>query len=154
MEYSAASLERAIELYFLSISRTVVATEEVKTNKKDKDGHWIKKERPIKNDLGEKIIYREFVLAPSFGNLRAFCGDMTKAEWDAYLANEETGPVIAKAKDRIEAYLAGQLLTRGKTRGVEFSLSHEFDWKDKKELSLGTGAVEKFLESARKSNEF
>ena len=60
---SPKSLEAAVDRYFASIRRTVVATERVET------GPRTFEERPILSDTGEPIRCREYVVAPTVWGL-------------------------------------------------------------------------------------
>lgn len=152
--YNAETLPRAINKYFTSISRTVTAMEKYATGEKDADGHVIYGERKIENDAGKPIKYRQYIIAPSMSGLCLHLG-ISRDTWSAYARSDDLGLICQRAKERVEAYLEQELIMRpGKTRGIEFNLSQNFDWKDKKEISFGAGAVEKFLTDTKSCDEF
>ena len=66
--FSPRSLEAAVDRYFASIRRTVVATERVETGPKTFE------ERPILSDTGEPIRCREYVVAPTVWGLCEYLG--------------------------------------------------------------------------------
>lgn len=129
---SPAKLRRQIEAYFLSISRTVPVTERVPTGELDKYGHPLFSEEPVKNDAGEVILRREYVIAPRMTALRLYLG-ISAATWGRYASGEmgrdevesaEFIRVCEQARDQIEDWLRGEKLTR--TKGLAGVL-HELE---------------------------
>lgn len=126
-------LREAVEAYFVGISRTVDAVELVDSGKKDGDGHVIYERVPIKNDLGEVIRVTEFVLPPTVTDLCLFLG-ITRQTWANYAGRDGYRAVVERAKAKMTGYLERELLTRKKgLQGVIFNLTHNHDWKDRRE---------------------
>lgn len=70
---SAASLMRAAEKYFRSISRTKTMVEPVPTGRLDRYGHEICEMRKVLNDEGEEVTVRRFLEPP---RITAMCRSM------------------------------------------------------------------------------
>ena len=125
-KYTKKSLREAIERYFRSISRTVPA--------KDDTGGT------IRNDDGEDIRVVQFVIPPSITGLCLYLG-IDRSTWQNYCDGEEHPEfrsVTALTRQRIEAYLEQELLTREKgVQGIIFNLQNNYGWKQKQELELG-----------------
>jgi len=125
-KYTKKSLERAVDGYFASISRTVDAL----------DGHG----RPMRNDAGDPIRVTEYVRPPSVGGLCLYLG-IDRSTWQNYADRElhpELAEITAYARVRMEAYLEEQLLTREKNvQGLIFNLQNNYGWREKREVELG-----------------
>lgn len=149
------SLRTAVGMYFQSISRTVTLTEKVPTGRKDKYGHMTFKDVPVKNDLGEEIRVVEYLLPPTISALCVALG-ISRETWHSYSLDEKLSPVCREAKERVEAWLEEQLLSRRKgLEGVKFNLENNFDWSNKHRVDNGNQGVEKYLETLQPGqNEF
>ena len=124
------AFEKAIEKYFDSISRTVPVVV------KDENGMPQK----IRNDKGDFITKREFIIPPTISALCIFLG-ISRQTFNSYSdpdKNPEFAEIIADVKLRIASYLEEQLCTRSKgVQGIIFNLQNNYGWSEKKELELG-----------------
>ncbi len=116
--YTPEELRAALERYFESICRTVDA--------EDRNGE------PLTNDRGEVIRRVQYVVPPSVSGLCLSLG-IGKSEWREYL-DAEKHPLHAKeaelAAERIEAYLEGELVTRGTgVQGLIFNLQNNYGYR-------------------------
>lgn len=135
---TAKSLEKAVNKYFSSISRTVTAQEKYETGEKDSDGHKIYAFRDILNDSGEPIRYTEYVVPPTIGDLAEFLS-IHRATWDNYCDGEKYPEFIdttTRARGRIRAYNERELLTRTNVKGVIFNLQNNFGMTEKVETVI------------------
>ena len=123
---TAAALEKAIDGYFSSISRTVVL--------KDLTGD------PVLNDEGQQIRTREYLIPPSVQGLSLHLG-IDRRTWLNYCDPEqhpEFSAVTARTQLRLEEYLVRESLTREKgLHGVTFNLEHNYGWARRTEVELG-----------------
>ncbi len=134
---TSAGLEKKINAYFNSISRTIIKTEIVpKKNaegiiEKDSKNHVVYEESPIKNDLGEPIKVREYIVPPNLGDLCLYLG-ISRQTWSSYMKLDEFLDTTTRARARVEAYLHRELDTRLKgTDGIKFDLEENFGWREK-----------------------
>lgn len=147
-KYDEKTLARAVERYFKSITREVVLTERKPTGQRDKMGHEIYEEVPVKNALGKEVTVTEYLVPPSALDLAAFLG-IHKSTWENY-CNHEKYPEFfdstERALGRIHAYLIRESMTRqGKDlKGILFNLENNFGYKERMELTNDT--VESFLQ--------
>lgn len=147
-KYDEKTLARAVERYFKSITREVVLTERKPTGQRDKMGHEIYEEVPVKNALGKELTVTEYLVPPSALDLAAFLG-IHKSTWENY-CNHEKYPEFfdstERALGRIHAYLIRESMTRqGKDlKGILFNLENNFGYKERMELTNDT--VESFLQ--------
>lgn len=108
---SAAALEEAVERYFRSISRTVTAMEG---------------QEPIRNDEGEPIRCREYVVPPTVWDLCEYLG-ISQKTWEEYcdpLRRPEFVGAAALARDRMQDWSRRALLTRKDVRGLIYILQN------------------------------
>ena len=144
-KYTPRTLDKAVDAYFRKISRTREATELVATDKKDKNGHPIFETRPICNDDGETIRYREFIIPPSITGLCLFLG-ISKQTWANYSADPEFLDPTTRARESVEAWLHVELDRRTKgTDGIKFDLQQNFGWSEKISVDATAGALERYL---------
>lgn len=147
-KYDEKTLTRAVERYFKSITREVVLTERKPTGQRDKMGHEIYEETPVKNALGKEVTVTEYLVPPSALDLAAFLG-IHKSTWENY-CNHEKYPEFfdstERALGRIHAYLIRESMTRqGKDlKGILFNLENNFGYRERMELTNDT--VESFLQ--------
>lgn len=124
---TASSLERGVESYFRSISRTETVTEMLPTGRLDKYGHEILKAVPVCNDDGEEMRQRVFHIPPTRGGLCSHLG-ISNSTWLRYCSGEEN-PKFAEicewAEDQLLNWRTSQLLIRsGKhIRGLEVEMN-------------------------------
>ena len=128
---SPKSLEAAVDRYFASIRRTVVATERVET------GPRTFEERPILSDTGEPIRCREYVVAPTVWGLCESLG-ITPAQWKS-LCDREEHPELQDAVQRAAGLMRDwreqALLTKKDVRGLIYHMQNRLGGLD--ELPLG-----------------
>ena len=129
--FSPRSLEAAVDRYFASIRRTVVATERVETGPKTFE------ERPILSDTGEPILCREYVVAPTVWGLCESLG-ITPAQWKS-LCDREEHPELQDAVQRAAGLMRDwreqALLTKKDVRGLIYHMQNRLGGLD--ELPLG-----------------
>ena len=146
-KYTKRKLDEAVENYFKSISRQVTLTEKKPTGKKDKMGHEIYEDVPVKNALGQEMTVTEYLIPPSVLELSAFLG-IHRSTWDNYCDHEqhpEFFDTTERAMGRIHAYLVRESLTRqGKDlKGVLFNLENNFGYKER--IGISNDSVESYL---------
>ena len=124
---TASSLEKAVEGYFRSISRTEAVVEMLPTGQLDKYGHEILHAVPVCNDDGEEMRQRVFHIPPTRGGLCSYLG-ISNSTWQRY-CDEEENPKFAEicewAEDQLLNWRNSQLLIRsGKhVRGLEVEMN-------------------------------
>lgn len=133
------ALRKAVDAYFDAISYERDAVEKIDSGEKDADGHTIWKTVPItaKNGQVAKVLY--WTQPPGICDL---CLQLRidRSTWARMEKQPGYAEVCAYARDRIEAYLA-QRLDGKNTQGVIFNLTHNFGWKERRELSLDEHAA-------------
>ena len=108
---SAGALEEAVDRYFRSISRTVTAEE---------------RGAPIRNDEGEPIRYREYVVPPTVWGLCQFLG-ISRATWESCCdprRHPEFRDAAALARDLFQDWSQRALLSRKDVRGLIYILQN------------------------------
>lgn len=148
-KYSAATLRKAVDRYFQSISRVADVTEEVWTGELDENGHRVYERVPVKNQLGETVRRVEFLLPPEEGALCRALGISTTT-WESYGRTEGMAEIVEDAKDTIRAWLWREMLTRsGKdVKGIQFNLENNYGASQRQ--SIGVEGVEDFLRGMEK----
>lgn len=144
-KYTERTLRKAVEAYFRGITRTVTLQEQVNTGEKDGWGHWVYELRDVRNDDGEPVKVRQFVVPPTVGGLCEALG-IHRSTWADYCDGEkhpEFRELTAWAREAIQHYLESELLGRdGKNlKGVIFSLQNNFGYSEKREVELGARAA-------------
>ena len=122
--YSPKALLKAVDGYFLSISRTVTAQEDC--GETDASGKKVLSRKDICNDLGEPIRYREYVVPPTVWGLCEYLG-LRREEWDALCSQPRYREAAALAERRFRAWNQEALLTRKDVRGIIYHLEHDPD---------------------------
>lgn len=152
-KYTPEELEAAVRQYFKSITRKRKLTEPVPTGKKDKMGHEIYWQEPVRNMLGKEVFVIEYLVPPTVGDLAAALG-IHRDTWNEYCKQEEFSDTTTYAQGCIHAYLERELLTRaGKDlKGVQFNLENNFGYKERMELSHR--GLEEFLQEQAEGQEF
>lgn len=144
-EYTPEKLERAVNKYFLSITRRVVRKEMVPTGERDSKGNMIYEQRPIINCLGKETEITEYILPPSVSDLCQALGihRSTWAEYCDHQMHPEFTDLTEQTRERMRAWNERELLTRpGKDiKGVIFNLQANYGYSgEKHEMELGPGA--------------
>lgn len=125
-KYTKAGLQKAVDGYFASISRTVTA--------RDEAGDL------MYNDAGWEIKITQYIRPPSVSGLCLHLG-IDRSTWQNYgdaRLHPELAGVVAQARVRMEAYLEEQLITREKNvQGLIFNLQNNYGWREKREVELG-----------------
>ena len=135
-KYTAKSLAEAVDAYFRRISKLVQVTLPDGSLATNADGECV-----------WKLVY---FVPPS---ITALCLELEidRRTWANYAADKTKGPVVERARARIEAYLQEQLLTREKgVQGVIFNLTANYGWRDRREVALSE-ETRKSLEKRRES---
>lgn len=146
-KYTPERLKKAVERYFLSISRRVEVTERVDTGLRDGMGHVIYRQEPVENALGERVYQVEYFFPPSMRGLYEALG-IDKSTWAVY-ADHEKHPELARITDgvyeRMKAWNENELLTRaGKDlKGIIFNLEKNYGY-DRTGAAEGEG-IEGYL---------
>lgn len=118
--YGRRSLLAGVDGYFASISRTVEATERVETGSKSYE------ERPILNDAGEPIRYREYVVPPTVWGLCEYLG-LSPAQWSRYCDRSlypELQEAVQRAAGLMQEWKEQALLTRKDVRGIIYHMQN------------------------------
>lgn len=146
---TAAALNKKVEAYFRSISRTISITEPLETGQYTQKGKPIYKHVPVLNDDGEEIRVIQFLVPPSISGLCLYLG-ISRQTWSSYSGQEEFLDTTMRARARVEAYLEGELVSREKnTAGIQFNLEHNHGWK--RRLEVSQGGVEQYLAGIKDS---
>lgn len=146
--YTPERLKKAVERYFLSISRRVEVTERVDSGRRDDKGHVIYIPVPVVNSLGEKVYTTEYLIPPSMKDLYDSLG-IDKSTWANY-ADHGKHPELSRITDevyeRMKAWNERELLTRqGKDlKGIIFNLEFNYGYNDKA-ASLESEGIEEYL---------
>ena len=150
---SPKAFSDAVDAYFNSISRTVTVKEKVDSGERDKKGHVIYESKPVLNDFGQEIRIREYIVPPS---LRDLCLDylcITRQTWANYKKDPKYLDTITRARGRVEAFLAREVVTREKnTKGIEFTLMEDFGWREKLDVNEHQ-SVEDYLKNLQSSGQ-
>ncbi len=121
--YGPKSLEAGIDRYFASIRRTVTAVEKVETGEK---GAKAFTEQPILSDIGEPILYREYVVAPTLWGLCESLG-ISLTEW-GLLSDRSLHPELQEAVQKAGALMREwkeqTLLTKKDVRGLIYHMQN------------------------------
>lgn len=133
---SVAAFKKAVDGYFLAITRERKLTEFVDSGERTNKGKPIMVERDVIGIDGQPVIVLDYVMPPTMPALQLTIG-VSKSSWDNYRQREGYAEVCADAKLRIEAYLAEQAVLRDKPQGVLFTLENNYGWKSSKEIELG-----------------
>lgn len=123
-KYTAATLRKAVERYFKSITREVKLTEKVATDRKDSYGHTIYEEKPILNALGEQATATEYLVPPTVGGLCLYLGvaGSTWSRWENREKYPEYADLLEYVNDRMLAWRKEQVLIRKHVAGIIFDL--------------------------------
>lgn len=135
-----SALSRAVEAYFLSITREVKLTEWVDTGERTAKGKAVYAERDVLGADGQPIYKTVYTSPPTVTGLCLALG-ISRGTWENY-ADSETYPgyadVVTAARLRLEAYLEEELLSREKgVQGIIFNLQNNYGWREKREVELG-----------------
>ena len=98
------------------------------------------------NDDGEPIEYIEYVRPPCISGLCLYLG-IDRSTWSNYAHDPECREAYALARERIEAYLEEQLLTRRKgIQGVIFNLQNNYGWRQRQDITSGDSKLDVNIE--------
>lgn len=147
---SVKAFDEAVERYFKSITRVVLVTEMIATDKRDSKGHVIYEKVPVCNALGVPAMVTEYIVPPTVYDLCQFL-QIAESTWANYCDPEKHPEFLettTRARGRMRAWNEMQLLTRsGKDlKGIIFNLENNYGYKQHMEIS-GEG-VEGFLRRA------
>ena len=145
-KYTPLGLRRSVDRWFDSISRVVTVTEPVDTGERDEKGHIIYEQQEVQNRAGETVCRLEYVIPPTIGGLCRAMG-ISRETWAEYGRHDEYAEAVENARDRIQAYLEEELMTRsGKdVKGVMFNLQANYGMSEKYEVEMTGGALEALL---------
>ncbi len=134
---TAKDLEKHINRYFNSISRTITVRERYATGDKDQWGRDVYEWRDVYNDHGDPVRTREYVVPPTLSGLCLYLG-ISRQAWNGYCNDPEFLDTTTRARARCELYLEDQLISRtSNVQGLIFNLQNNYGWKERKELELG-----------------
>ena len=142
-KYTPAQLNAAVTKWFKSITREVLITES--RPKYDEDGmpildgygHVVCEDVQVYNNLGEPATREDYLTPPTVGNLCNFLR-IHRSTWSDYCNDPEYSDTTTPARGRMWEWRDEQLLTRPKTRGIEFDLQNNWGYKDKQEIQFGS----------------
>ncbi len=83
---------------------------------------------PILDRWGNPVVFG--AKPPTVTGLALALGFKTRQALILYQAKKEFQDVVLEAKSRVEEYNERQLYTRDGQRGAQFSLAHNFGWKE------------------------
>lgn len=135
-----AALSRAVEAYFLSITREAKLTEWVDTGERTPRGKPVLAERDVLGADGQPVYRTVYTSPPTVTGLCLALG-ISRDTWENYAgdaAYSGYADVCRAAKLRLEAYLEEELLSREKgVQGIIFNLQNNYGWREKREVELG-----------------
>lgn len=146
-KYDANSLRKAVDKYFLSITRKVQVTEKVDTGRKDSSGHIIWETKPVTNQLGKELWVTEFLVPPTVAGLCEFLG-IHRSTWAEYCDPElhpELTDTTTHARGRMQGWREEQLITRKDVKGIVFDLQNNYGYRERQSVEV-TGGIEEFLQ--------
>ncbi len=118
---TAAALRRAADRYFDSIS-------------------YVQDVKDLLNMAGEPVKLLRYVQPPTVTGLCLHLG-IDRSTWQNYgdeSRDPETAAVVRYVRQRIEAWLEQELLSRDKSvQGIIFNLQNNYGWRARSELELG-----------------
>ena len=142
---TARAFERAVVAYFDSVSVLEPVRYPVLSgyNSKGKPKYSY---LPKEDTDGNPYYTRRYISPPGMAALCIYLG-VSPTTLGRYAAEDENyAAIIEYAKLVIEAYLAGELMTRDKVDGVKFNMSHNYGWGEKQKLEIASGPVTVQLE--------
>ena len=120
--------------------------------KLDSKGHVMTEIVPVQTLDGKDAVKVCWTEPPSIEALQVFIG-LSKSAWCEYAKEEEFAEAITHARGRVEAYLSTVGLENPKTaRAAEFSLMHNFGWKQEQKVEV-SGNVEDYLRTLNEKGE-
>ena len=149
-KYGVKSLAKAVERYFLSITRDVPVLEKRDSGKKDDKGHVIYEHVPVVNKLGEQAVITEYIVPPTVGGLCAVLG-IHRSTWAEYCDPElhpEFSDTTTRARGRLREWREEQLLTRKDVKGIIFDLQNNYGYSEKRQVELGERASRAVVSAA------
>lgn len=141
-KYTTRTLRKAVENYFDARRYELPAVREVWKGAYDEKGHKQMESEPILDKRGNQIMLQQWIQLPSLVELQLQLG-INRSTWARWAEDPELGEVVEYARAVVEAALERELAGKN-TAGIIFNLSHNFGWKDTKEVQI-TGGVEQFL---------
>ncbi len=141
-KFTKKSLEREVERYFQSITRTVTVMEKKETGERDDKGHMIYVSVPVINNLGEEMKVTEYIVPPSVGGISDFLG-IHRSTWTEYCdetEHPEFSDTTTRARGRMRAWREQQLVTRKDVKGIIFDLQNNYGYSEKRQVELGERA--------------
>ena len=140
-KYTPNQLFAAVKAYLRRISRTVNVKEPVDNGERDSKGHVVYAYIEVRNDDGELIEQREYLVPPTItGMCREL--DISRDTWARYAADERYADAVELARSAVQDYLERELLTRTKgMQGVIFALQANFGMSEKRVVELGPRAA-------------
>lgn len=132
-KYTAKALGEAVERYFRSISRRILAKDEMGNEILDMDGQpmWL----------------TQYIKPPDIAALCLFL-NIDEKTWNNYSHRKETEAICARAKLQCKAWNLEQLVTREKAQGIVFNLQANYGLKQRQEVGLDE-ETRKDLKTAR-----
>jgi hypothetical protein len=131
---SVEILDKAINYYFDSITKTSPVFDHVVTGYEDEEKKKpIIEKQPRLNNVDEQLLYTEYFEIPSITGLCQSIG-ITRDTWNTYEKREGFFDSIKRAKERIEKYNVEQLYRKDQVTGVIFNLKNNFGWADRQEI--------------------
>lgn len=131
---SVIELEKAIQYYFDSITKTELAFNTIVSGYEDEEKKKpIYEKVPVLNNAGEQVTNTTYFEIPSITGLCLHIGT-TRETWKQYESLKGFSDSIKRAKTWIEKYNVEQLYRRDQVTGIIFNLKNNFDWKDKQEI--------------------
>lgn len=126
-KYSDKAFAHAVRQYFDGISCTEAACRPDGTK--------------ILSDAGEPVLLTSYLTPPGITALCLALG-IDRTTWHNYAAQEGKKDTCEWARQKIEAFLEHELVTRkkGSLRGVQFSLEHNYGWRERLDVKH-TGAL-------------
>ena len=122
--------------YFKSITRTIPKRERTIVAYEDNDPKKpIFEDNIVLNDAGEQYLETEWLEPPSIVGLALYLG-VDRQTLLNYKNKDEYFGTLRDAKTRIERYEAARLVTVSNSKGIEFSLANNHNWKASQTIDI------------------
>jgi hypothetical protein len=132
---SVAELDKAIQYYFNSITKSSLAFDTIINGYEDEEKKKpIYEQIPRLNNANEQIERMEYLEIPSITGLCLSVG-LTRETWSQYSKQKAFSDSIKRAKATIEKYNIEQLYVPKIATGVIFNLKNNFEWRDQQDLN-------------------
>ena len=129
-------LKQLCDKYFNKITRTVPKRERIIVAYEDNDPKKpIFEDKPILDNSGEQYLETEWLEPPTLTSLALFLG-VDRLTLLNYRNKDGFFSTLREAKSKIEQYESMRLVTTSNSKGIEFSLKNNHDWRDAQTIDI------------------